>query len=69
LDRETQKRFAAEIALLAESLGRPRVGIDVRLRKGLKGMARLRVGDYRGILQREGSTLTLSLFAHRSSVY
>jgi mRNA-degrading endonuclease RelE of RelBE toxin-antitoxin system len=69
LDREVQERFSAAIGLLRENPGKPRPGLDVRPLRGLKGMWRLRVGDYRGIFQREGSTLTFTRFAHRSNVY
>ncbi|MCI4363557.1 MAG: type II toxin-antitoxin system RelE/ParE family toxin [Thermoplasmata archaeon] len=69
LGRETQRRFAEAIELLRENAPKPRPGLDVRTLKGLKGMWRLRVGDYRGIYQREGSTATFTRFSHRSKVY
>ncbi|MCL4308615.1 MAG: hypothetical protein M1606_00810 [Candidatus Thermoplasmatota archaeon] len=43
--------------------------MDIRPLRGLKGMWRLRVGKFRGIYQREGSTIIFTRFAHRSSVY
>ena len=69
LDRETQRRFAEAIALLQETPGRTRPGLDIRPLRGLKGMWRLRVGEFRGIYQREGSRIIFTRFAHRSSVY
>ena len=69
LDRETQERFATAMALLQEASGRPRSGLDIRPLKGLRGMWRLRVGEYRGIYQRDGATVIFTRFAHRSSVY
>lgn len=68
LDRESQRRFAAAMALLQETLGRARPGWDSRPLRALTGMWRLRVGESRGIYQREGSTIIFPRFAHRSSV-
>ena len=67
--RESQRRFAAAMALLQETPGRARPGLDIHPLRGLKGMWRLRVGEFRGIYQREGSTIIFTQFAHRSSVY
>ena len=69
LDRSTQQRFAAAIDLLRSDPDHPRPGLDIRPMKGLKGMWRLRVGDYRGIYQRAPSSITFTRFAHRSTVY
>lgn len=68
-DRGAQQRVAAAIEVLREKAAKPRPGLDVRPLKGLKGMWRLRVGDYRGIFQREGSTLTFTRSAHRFRDY
>ena len=69
LDRKTQRRFALAIELLRLGPDRSRPGLDIRPLKGLKGMWRLRVGDFRAIYQRDGSTITFTRFAHRSTVY
>ncbi|HEY6238936.1 MAG TPA: type II toxin-antitoxin system RelE/ParE family toxin, partial [Thermoplasmata archaeon] len=52
LPRSVQLRFAVAIELLRVDPDRPRPGLDIRPMKGLKGMWRLRVGEYRGIYQR-----------------
>ena len=69
LDRSVQKRFALAIEELRHDPRRPRPGVDIRPLKGLKGMWRLRVGDYRGIYQLERDSVTFTRFAHRSKVY
>jgi addiction module RelE/StbE family toxin len=69
LKREVQARFAVAIDHLRENPTRPRPGLDIRPMKGLKGMWRLRVGEYRGIYQRDERTITFTRFAHRSQVY
>jgi addiction module RelE/StbE family toxin len=69
LGRDVQERFAAAIDRLREDPNRARPGLDIRPMKGLKGMWRLRVGDYRGIYQLDVGTITFTRFAHRSQVY
>ncbi|MCI4346603.1 MAG: type II toxin-antitoxin system RelE/ParE family toxin, partial [Thermoplasmata archaeon] len=60
---------AGAIELLRENPAKPRPGLDIRPLKGLRGMWRLRVGEFRGIYEREGSVLTFTRFADRSHVY
>ena len=69
LERDVQVRFAAAIELLRENPSRARPGLDVGPMKGLKGMWRLRVGEYRGIYQRDEWTITFTRFALQSNVY
>jgi addiction module RelE/StbE family toxin len=69
LERTVQERFATAIELLRDNPARARPGLDIRPMKGLKGMWRLRVGDYRGIYQRDERIITFTRFAHRSDVY
>ncbi|MCI4337378.1 MAG: type II toxin-antitoxin system RelE/ParE family toxin [Thermoplasmata archaeon] len=68
-ERPVQERFAAAIAELARDPRRARPGLDTRPLRGLRGMWRLRVGDFRGIYQVDAAVITLTRFAHRSSVY
>ncbi|MFA5861119.1 MAG: type II toxin-antitoxin system RelE/ParE family toxin [Candidatus Thermoplasmatota archaeon] len=42
---------------------------DVKKLKGTRATWRLRVGDYRGIFERNGDTCVFTRFAHRSHVY
>ena len=69
LERSTQKRFAAAIEELRKDPRRARPGLDIRPLRGLKGMWRLRVGDFRGIYQLADDSVTFTRFAHRSKVY
>ena len=69
LDRSVQERFAVAIEELRKDPRRPRPGVDIRSLRGLKGMWRLRVGDFRGICQLERDSATFTRFAHRSKVY
>jgi mRNA-degrading endonuclease RelE of RelBE toxin-antitoxin system len=69
LNRAVQERFAIALEELRKDPRRPRPGVDIRPLKGLKGMWRLRVGDYRGIYQLEHDSVTFTRFAHRSKVY
>ncbi len=69
LARDVQERFSAAIDRLQKSPGRAKLGLDVRPMKGLKGMWRLRVGDYRGIYQLDEGAITFTRFAPRSQVY
>ena len=69
LERDGQSRLAVAIDLLREGPSRARPGLDIRPIKGLKGMWRLRVGEYRGAYQRDEGRVTFTRFAHRSQVY
>jgi mRNA-degrading endonuclease RelE of RelBE toxin-antitoxin system len=43
--------------------------VDVKKLKGAKATWRLRVGDHRGIFEREGERAVFTRFSHRSKVY
>jgi len=60
----TQSRFVEAIDALAAG-GRA----DVKKLKGTRSTWRLRVGEYRGIFEKEADRAVFTRFAHRSKVY
>ncbi len=68
LPRDVQERFARALGEL-EKDPRPRLGLDVRLLRGMKGAWRLRVGLYRGIYEVEEGQLRFTRFGHRKDIY
>ena len=68
LQQDVQKRFAKAFEQLGQD-PRPRLGLDVRSLRGMKGAWRLRIGSYRGIYEKEEGQLRFTRFGHRKDVY
>lgn len=69
LPRDVQIRFASAFNLLEADPSRAKPGLDIKRLHGTRTTWRLRVGDYRGIYEREGEQLVFTRFDHRSRIY
>jgi mRNA-degrading endonuclease RelE of RelBE toxin-antitoxin system len=69
LPRAIQERLSDAMEEIAKDPRRPRAGLDAKRLKGTTDGWRLRIGDYRGICEIEGSAVTFTRFGHRSRIH
>lgn len=64
-----RRRFYPVFQELEVDPFRPRPGCDIRVLHGVTGVRGVRVGEFRGVYEVEGTDVRFTRFGHRSAVY